>query len=169
MIQPPPKKQKTDFLNSIYIASPCEIQWKDMDGDDQVRFCESCKKNVFNIAAMSTDDAVKLLTDKNKERPCIKLYKRADGTLITDDCPVGLRKVRERCVKIAVRSLVFIGLSVLAQKVQAQGLIGAPINPQYTTRSAEEWATMVTTTHGMYATFSLWHLSQSRQSSASQV
>ncbi len=131
MFQSRSNKQKTDFLNSIYIASPCEVQWKDMDGSDQVRFCKSCKKNVFNISAMSTNDAVKLLTENTQERPCVKLYKRADGTLITDNCPVGLRKARERCLKVAAKILFFIGLSVLAQKVQAQGLVGAPVDPRY--------------------------------------
>lgn len=43
-----------------------------------------------------------------------------------DNCPVGLRKVRTRTIKIAVILLIAIGLSSLAQRIEAQGLVGAP-------------------------------------------
>ena len=125
------KKQKTDFLNSVSIASPCEANWNEMEGNEQIRFCQSCKKNVYNISSMSTDDAVNFLLEKNKERPCLKLYQRADGTLITDNCPVGLRKARTHLCKATATILFAIGLSVLAQKVQAQGLVGQPVDPRY--------------------------------------
>ena len=34
-------------------------------------------------------------------RTCIRLYRREDGTVLTRDCPVGLRAVRQRLVRAA--------------------------------------------------------------------
>jgi hypothetical protein len=60
-----------DLLKHLRVASPCDAAWDAMEGDDLVRFCQHCRKNVYNL-----------------------FYRRADGTLLTDDCPVGLRAAR---------------------------------------------------------------------------
>jgi hypothetical protein len=64
-----------------------------MEGTDRVRFCQSCAKNVYNLSAMSQSEAEQLITDKEGEL-CIRYFRRADGTIITDNCPVGLKFVR---------------------------------------------------------------------------
>jgi hypothetical protein len=81
-------------LEQIHIASPCSAKWSDMEGDDKVRFCRECHKNVFNLSAMNPSEAESLLQDVESVR-CVRLYRRADGTVITDDCPVGLRQTRK--------------------------------------------------------------------------
>jgi TonB family protein len=67
-----------------------------MEGNDKVRFCEQCQLDVYNISAMSSDQAEELLLGKDHaKRLCIRLYRRADGTVLTQDCPIGLRKVQD--------------------------------------------------------------------------
>jgi hypothetical protein len=45
------------MLDQIKIASPCSADWDRMEGTDRVRFCGECKKNVFNLSAMTRRDA----------------------------------------------------------------------------------------------------------------
>jgi len=88
------------LLNSIRIASPCHVDWESMTGDERKRFCGDCKLNVYNISEMTKKDAANLIRE-SEGRVCLRLYRRQDGTVITDNCPVGLRKLRERILKVA--------------------------------------------------------------------
>ncbi|HEX8463931.1 MAG TPA: hypothetical protein VF627_04870 [Abditibacterium sp.] len=81
-------------LESIHIATPCRANWNKMTGDDRARFCRSCAKNVYNLSAMSRAQAQRLILD-NEGQLCIQLHRRADGTVITSDCPVGISPARK--------------------------------------------------------------------------
>jgi len=100
----------TRMLNSIRIASPCTASWDAMSGDDTVRFCGECKLNVYNLSNMTAARAASLL-DGAEGRLCVRLYRRADGTVITRDCPVGARAALRRMAKAAGAALaVVLGL-----------------------------------------------------------
>jgi hypothetical protein len=71
-----------------------------MTGDNRVRFCTECRLHVYNFAELTRTEAEDLLRT-TEGRLCGRLYRRADGTVITKDCPVGLRAVRRRVAKIA--------------------------------------------------------------------
>ena len=73
-------------LASLRIATPCKQRWDDMTGDGRVRTCASCEKPVFDIAGMTTEEAEAFLTAR-AGKACVRLYKRADGTIKTADCP----------------------------------------------------------------------------------
>jgi hypothetical protein len=82
-------------LDDISISYPCPANWNAMEGDERVRFCSQCKLNVYNISEMSKNDAERLISEKEGEAQlCIRLYRRPDGSVITDNCPVGLKKFR---------------------------------------------------------------------------
>lgn len=87
-------------LNTIRVASPCTASWDAMKGDDQVRYCGQCKLNVYNLSEMSLDEISQLMARK-EGRTCVRFYRRADGTVLTDDCPVGLRAIRRRLALVA--------------------------------------------------------------------
>lgn len=99
----------TIALEDIRIASPCNASWDAMTGDDRVRFCGSCQKNVFNLSNMSRDDAEALI-EKTEGRVCVRYYRRRDGTVLTQDCPVGLRAVRRRLALIGAGVAAGVGL-----------------------------------------------------------
>jgi hypothetical protein len=80
-------------LDSIEVANPCRADWNKMQGDERTRFCATCAKNVYNLSGMSRNEAEKLVYAREGEL-CVRFYRRADGTIITDDCPVGLRVMR---------------------------------------------------------------------------
>jgi hypothetical protein len=71
-----------------------------MAGDEQVRHCTLCNLNVYNFAEMTADEVCNLIL-RTEGRVCARLYRRADGTVLTRDCPTGLRAVRQRASRIA--------------------------------------------------------------------
>jgi hypothetical protein len=82
-------------LETLEIASPCGVPWEHMPGDDRTRFCPQCRKHVYNLAALSRAEAEDLLR-RTEGRLCVRLFRRADGTVLTSDCPIGLRTLRRR-------------------------------------------------------------------------
>ena len=82
-------------LDNLKIASPCSASWNEMYGNDRMRFCGDCKLNVYNLSGMTRDDAERLLVS-SEGRLCVRYYRRADGTVLTKDCPVGWARVRQR-------------------------------------------------------------------------
>ncbi len=82
-------------LNNLSVASPCSADWNEMYGDERKRFCGDCKLNVYNLSSMTQDDAETLVMNA-EGRLCVRFYKRADGTVITADCPVGWANVKQR-------------------------------------------------------------------------
>ena len=80
-------------LESIRIANPCSADWDKMHGDDRARFCSSCEKHVYNLSDMTRRDAENLVNEK-EGRLCVQFYQRADGTMLTDNCPIPLRPAR---------------------------------------------------------------------------
>lgn len=119
-----------DLLDDIRIASPCTADWNDMVGDDRVRFCSHCQKNVYNLSAMPREEAIRLVTrdhdgqsgrrqsdgEHADNEQCIRFARRADGTVLTSDCPVGARAAdakRDR-VRRRKRLAVAAGVSISA-------------------------------------------------------
>jgi len=107
-------------LDRINIASPCTASWDAMSGDEKSRFCGQCSKYVYNLAAMTEAEAQQLIQDQERDL-CARLYRRADGTVLTADCPVGWRAARTKFVLIGatVASLIVGALAVIAGSVLA--------------------------------------------------
>lgn len=87
--------ERTDILASMRVASPCSASWESMEGDARVRFCRLCNLNVYNISELTAAEAEALIVG-TEGRLCGRMSRRADGTILTKDCPVGLRAVRRR-------------------------------------------------------------------------
>lgn len=93
-------KEPSDVLRSLRVASPCGVGWDSMEGDERVRFCRLCSLNVYDFAGMTRAEVEALLL-KTEGRLCGRLTRRADGTVLTKDCPVGLRALRLRATRAA--------------------------------------------------------------------
>lgn len=87
-------------LKNLKIAAPCPADWNGMIGNDRIRFCGQCSLNVYNLSEMSRRDAEDLI-NRSEGRLCVRYYQRNDGTILTDNCPVGLRAIRKRAKRIA--------------------------------------------------------------------
>jgi hypothetical protein len=75
-------------LDNLQVATPCPMKWSQMRGDDRVRMCGRCRLHVYNLSAMTTPEATSLLEEKGG-KVCATFVRRADGTVITQDCRGG--------------------------------------------------------------------------------
>jgi hypothetical protein len=104
-----------DPLATIKIVSPCTVPWAGMTGDETVRHCGQCRKNVYNVAAMTSDEARAVIQNAEGD-VCLRLARRADGTVVTGDCRARLRAARQRGVFAFAGTLVVM----LAVEIWAQ-------------------------------------------------
>lgn len=94
--------RRLPLLDNISVASPCNANWDDMVGDARVRFCLSCEKNVYNLSEMPRAEAESFLAERAGGEICVRYYQRSDGTVMTSDCPVGVKKKRRKKLALAV-------------------------------------------------------------------
>ncbi len=109
-------------LETLTVASPCSAKWDEMTGDDRARFCGKCEKNVYNLSAMSAPEAEALLREKEGD-VCVRFFQRADGTVMTADCPIGVRRKRVR--RLAVLATAGGALSAVAAMMVPHATMGA--------------------------------------------
>ncbi len=93
----------------VRIASPCTEKWESMTGNERVRHCASCRLNVYDVKEL-TEDEVRALFVKNEGRVCGRIFTRADGTVLTKDCPTGVALLRRK----ALAALTMAATLVLA-------------------------------------------------------
>ena len=91
---------RSNPLEHVKVASPCPADWDAMIGNERVRFCGQCRLNVYNLSGMPKREAEALITNA-EGRLCIRYYRRADGTILTENCPVGLRAIKRRVSRVA--------------------------------------------------------------------
>lgn len=94
-------------LNKLQVAKPCHVGWETMSGDERSRHCSQCQLNVYNIAGLTAPEAQHLI-ETREGRVCIRLVRRTDGTVLTKDCPVGIRKYRACAARYAGAALATI-------------------------------------------------------------
>lgn len=83
------------LLDHVRIAAPCKADWQQMIGTDRVRFCGQCNLNVYNLSSMTRMQAESLIA-QTEGRLCVRFYRRTDGSILTRNCPVGLRVIQRR-------------------------------------------------------------------------
>jgi hypothetical protein len=106
--------KEVHVIDNIRIASPCSADWERMQGDDRVRHCDTCNLNVYNLAAFTEAEIRELVANRNG-RLCGRIYQRRDGTVLTQNCPVGLRAVTRRIVRIAGTIFTFLTVNFSAR------------------------------------------------------
>lgn len=102
-------------VSQLRVAKPCSALWSEMKGDGQRRFCASCNKNVYNVAGMTSDEVRRLIA-QSEVLPCLRLSRRADGTVITRDCPVGVTKSYQR-IALALMGCLAFGFTIASAAI----------------------------------------------------
>ena len=74
------------ILDSICIAMPCSVDWNEMKGDNKVRLCGGCNKNVYNLSAMSKSEAEEVLSGPTL--PCIQIMRSNEGAIVVDETAI---------------------------------------------------------------------------------
>lgn len=109
-----PRRQPLDVIR---IEKPCPASWEQMRGDAQVRFCEACRLNVYNLSEMPREQAEALISGR-EGRLCVRYYQRSDGGVITQDCKGGLRRRVMRAAGLAASA----SIALLATALSAAGM-----------------------------------------------
>lgn len=118
-------------LDRVEVASPCNARWADMSGDERVRFCGLCRQHVYDLSSLTRAEAAALLS-RGEERRCIRFFRRADGTVLTADCPDALRRTRRRgrlLRRAAAVALGALGLGAAGCSPPHEEVMGARVAP----------------------------------------
>ena len=100
----------TNPLDNVSVASPCAQDWNQMMGNERKRYCGDCKLNVYNLSGMTRAEAENLIMN-SEGRLCVRFYRRADGSILTIDCPVGWQAIKRRVSRTAAAfASLFFGL-----------------------------------------------------------
>jgi hypothetical protein len=67
--------KKKNFIDNVRVKDPCTQAWDEMVGNDKVRFCTHCAKDVNNLSAMTRKEAVRLVR-KSGGSLCIRYVQR---------------------------------------------------------------------------------------------
>jgi hypothetical protein len=112
----------------LRVASPCPADWNAMQGDDRMRFCGQCEKNVYNISAMTHAEAEELIREK-EGKLCVRFFQRSDGTVLTADCPVGRRRKRNRRILMAAGAtgLTLSAVGLFGFTRMGKPVVGSPL------------------------------------------
>ncbi len=105
MIDEVQRRASLPVLDNIRVAAPCGADWSRMEGDERVRACGDCQKNVYNLSGMTREEAEALILEK-EGRLCVRYYRRADGTILFGDCGIGAQRRRGRRVLAGVAALL---------------------------------------------------------------
>lgn len=104
--------EETPILASLKIAAPCNADWDTMVGTERERFCSSCALNVYNISSMGSLEAERFLAERAGSKVCVQFFRRKDGTILSDNCPKGLRAMRDRSKQFLRLASSFVALLV---------------------------------------------------------
>jgi hypothetical protein len=117
-------KAKLPVLPNIRVAAPCTADWNAMTGDERMRACGQCNKNVYNLSNMTRDEAEALIVAK-EGKLCVRYFQRIDGTIILKDCEVGVAKRRKRKLIAAGAAALLAGGGATAFMLRDQKKIAA--------------------------------------------
>jgi hypothetical protein len=110
-------RTKLPVLDNLRVAAPCTADWSQMTGDERVRHCGECRKNVYNLSDMTRDEAEALLIERNGNL-CVRYFQRRDGTILLADCTVGVKRRRRRRWIAAAAATALAGGGGIAYRSQ---------------------------------------------------
>lgn len=110
-------------LDRIEITSPCNADWDEMTGSEQIRYCTECNKYVYNLSAMTRRDAEELVATRRSQM-CTRMTRDLNGGTITVDSLPPVRLLGRRPGPIAstvVSTILSIapGVGAISQSPQA--------------------------------------------------
>ncbi|HUJ57010.1 MAG TPA: hypothetical protein VLX92_00800 [Kofleriaceae bacterium] len=111
---------KRPILDDVRVASPCPVAWDTMSGDARVRACAQCNKRVYNLSMMTREEAEAVII-AHEGQLCVTYFRRKDGTIMLDDCEVGVTRRRRRRLAAAAAGLALLATSGSAAALSRRG------------------------------------------------
>ena len=127
-------------LSNLRIASPCPADWNKMVGDERVRHCSECNLSVYNLSAMTERQVQELIAGSRGNRLCARLYRRADGTVLTQDCPWSFRALTRKVSRVAAAVLTaIIGVTVAMARTNHDPPLANAAKASRRTQGSSSW------------------------------
>jgi hypothetical protein len=146
MIEEVERRARLPVLDNIRVAAPCTADWTKMAGDERVRACGDCNKNVYNLSEMTREEAEALIVEK-EGRLCVRYYRRTDGTILFGDCTIGVSRRRRRklvagaAALLAATGAVAYGASRAAEADEEAEVMMGVIRAAPPEATIDEWVT----------------------------
>ena len=86
-------------LDRVTIPQPCNADWDQMIGNDQVRFCEHCSLHVTNLSSMTRPEAMRFVA-KSRGRLCVRFIARPLGDVLAAGTEK-LHRISKRVSRVA--------------------------------------------------------------------
>jgi len=102
-----------------------------MRGDGRVRLCSTCDKHVYNVIQLSRRELDRLIAKHEGALPCMRIYKRPDGTVMTRRCAQSLQwAARLAWWRVSVAAAFLFGFlsNGVARLGDAVASIAAPVD-----------------------------------------
>ena len=128
------------LLARLRVASPCPMGWDALEGQGWKRHCAHCRNEVYDISAVTTAEAERLLRELGSL--CVRIRRRPDGTIMTADCAPGLRRQRRLSVlgaaaAFAVATGAYAASPDTPPPRQAKAVLAEP-PPKHPTRTVKK-------------------------------
>jgi hypothetical protein len=125
---------KKSFIDEIKVKDPCTQDWETMRGNDYVRFCDHCSKNVTDISKMTRKRALKLVRETNGKL-CIRYLEnpRDNSPMFADRFVRLTRRAPSLATGVMSASLV------LSNAAYAQGSIASRAPQQQVSKRRNRW------------------------------
>lgn len=69
-------------LNNFEVPKPCSMNWDEMNGSEEIRHCDRCQHQIYNLSEMPKRRALKVLNQTN-EKVCITYLQDENNKVIT--------------------------------------------------------------------------------------
>lgn len=106
---------KRRFDEAIEVKSPCSENWDEMAGNDQVRFCSHCAKDVNDVSTMTRREAMRLVR-RSKGGLCVRYQLNP-----IKRTPIFAARVGEIARQTGIAAGVITASIAMADAVYAQG------------------------------------------------
>src|SRR5438552_5685758 len=124
--------RKTIPLAAVHIASPCQKPWQAMQGDDRVRYCDHCRRQVHNLSQINSAEAQRLVENRTGDL-CVCYAPARDGNVQTLDYQPAAGRLRSTRFWIAAAAIGALIASLLrfgmVDKPKPGQLIAGGIGP----------------------------------------
>ena len=105
---------KKNVLDRVYLETPCSSDWVSMEGNERVRYCSECNRQVHNLSAITKREAEELLTNADGKL-CGRFDRDDRGNMITADRS-GQHSSCVRLPRFARTAIAaFLGVGVIGQ------------------------------------------------------
>jgi hypothetical protein len=117
----------------IRIVSPCGQDFRAMHPTGKGRYCDTCKKTVHDLSAMSSREARELLSLPRSENLCVRYLYDVHGEIAFRGVPAGALVRARRAVAVAAVVALPLSLAACGAASHREMMGTAPYIPPATT------------------------------------